>query len=168
MLESTAGTKRVNPLDAAMSKAQVVRRKFKSSLPRKIEDRRLSAMAAMARTMELLDRFRNIMREEGLAADDVQAALIFCQPETPEKPVAEKFVLPAPQEIPAFAERVLALDRPVFLGVMFHQTDRDPNIKPEKRYTFFIFPFSSDTDTKMILLAYRGQEAKGGFHAVAD
>lgn len=170
MREQAIQTERVNPLDATMSKAQVVRRKFKSGLPRKIENRRLSHLEAMARTMELFDRFRNTMREAGLEADDVQAALVFCQPETPgrEEVVFETSVLPAPQEIGAFVDRVMALDRPLFLGIMFHQTDRDPDIKPEKRYTLFVWPLMAGPEADKRLLAARRQQAKGGFNAVAN
>jgi len=166
----TRQPERVNPLDATMTKAQVVRRKFKSALPRKIQNRQLSKMEAMARTMELFDRFRNMMREADLDADDVQAGLVFCQPETPGKEAvtAETFVLPAPEEIGKFVDRVMALDRPLFLGLMFHQTDHDPDIKPEKQRTLFVWPFMLGPEAEKRLLGARRQQAKGGFSAIAN
>src|SRR5580704_397685 len=115
--------KRANPLDRTMTKAQVVRRRFKSSLPRSIENRALSPMEAMARTMELFDRLRNEMRSEGLDVSDVQAGLVYCQPETKGKEMilAEIAPLPSPEKVGSFADRVMQIDKPLFLGVVFIQ-----------------------------------------------
>ena len=71
-----------NPLDATMTKTQVVRRKFMSSLPRRSENRRLTKMEAMGRTMQLFDTLRYEMGEAGLDANNARAALVYCQPET--------------------------------------------------------------------------------------
>ena len=76
--------------------------------------------------MELLDHFRGEMATEGLIKSDVSAGLVYCQPETAGIE-DDTFViaLPAPEEIGTFVEKVMALDKPLFLGVLFIQTDRE-------------------------------------------
>jgi hypothetical protein len=148
--------KSTNPLDATMTKAQVVRRKFKSSLPRKVENRRLSAMEALARTFDLFDRLRDMMAEAGLKKGDVKAGLVYCQPETKgrEHVLVESIELPKPEEIPTFAEKVLALDKPLFLGVIFAQSDREAD-KADQRAVAFVWPFMAGPEAEGRLLAAR-------------
>ncbi len=148
-----------------MTKAQLVRRKFKSSLPRTIKNRVLSKMEALARTMELLDRFRNEMAGAGLDPNDVSAALVYCQPETPglEGVLAECAKLPNPERgsIVMFCETTMALDLPLFLGVLFHQIDREAD-KPGKINTIFVCPFMAGPEAEKRLLAARRSQAEGG------
>jgi hypothetical protein len=164
----TQNAVRANPLDAAMTKAQVVRRKFKSALPRRIQNRVLSKMEAMARTMELFERFRGEMEAAGLDKADVAAALVYCQPQTPgmENVLAQVAKLPNPDigSIAMFVETTMALDRPLFLGVLFGQTDRETD-KPEKRYTIFVWPFMLGPEAEKRLLAARRSQTKGGLKA---
>jgi hypothetical protein len=161
--------KRTNPLDRTMTKAQVVRRRFKSSLPRSIENRPLSALEAMARTMELFDRLRNEMRSDGLDASDVQAALVYCQPETKGKELvlAEVVALPTPEKIGPFVERVMKIDRPLFLGVVFIQQDHKAE-KAEQRLTAFCAPFMVGPEAEDRLLGAMRQQAAGGLKKVAN
>jgi hypothetical protein len=156
---------RVNPLDALMTKAQVVRRKFKSTLPRTPKNLAPTKMEAMARTMELLDRFRSEMQAAGLSKNDVSAGLVYHQPTT----VAETAALPAPEKIGTFVKKVMALAEPVvFLGVLFFQTDREAADKPDKFYTVFAWPFIGGPDAEKRLKAARDQQAKGGGKKVAN
>ena len=75
-------TTSTNPLDARMTPAQIARRKFKATLPRKIHNRRLSAMEALGETFTLLDRFRGMVTEQKQDPDvTLHAALAYCQPE---------------------------------------------------------------------------------------
>jgi hypothetical protein len=159
--------KKVNPLDASMTKAQVVRRRFKSSLPRTILNKYLSKMEAMAKVMELLDHFRSEMATEGLPKSDVSAGLVYCQPATPGiEDVTFVVALPAPEEIGTFVDKVMALDNPLFLGVLFIQTDRE-DVKPEKLHTIFVWPFMGGPEAEKRLLAARRQQAKGGLKPAA-
>ena len=152
-----------------MTKAQVVRRKFKSSLPRTIQNRVLSPMEAMARTMELFDRFRGEMKDAGLKPSDVSAGLVYCQPETKGRKDALAYVaeLPAPEEIGAFVEEVMSLDKPLFLGVRFIQMDRETD-KPEKRHTGFVWPFMGGPEAEKRLKEVLKSGAKGGFKKIAN
>jgi len=172
MEQKNTAERRANPLDELMTKAQVARRKFKSALPRRIQNRVLSKMEALARTMELFDRFRGEMEAAGLDKSDVSAGLVYCQPETPgmENVQAEVAKLPNPDigNIGMFVETTMALDKPLFLGVLFLQIDRDPNIKPEKRNTLFVWPFMLGPEAEKRLLAARRSQAKGGLRATAN
>lgn len=152
-----------------MTRAQVVRRKFKSGLPRKIENRRLSVMEALARTMDLFDRLRNEMEAAGLKKSHVSAGLIFYQPQTKGKEhvLAETIILPEPGEIGTFCDRVMALDKPVFLGVIFHQHDPEAE-KPDQQNVIFVWPFLDGPDERGRLVAARNQQAKGGLKKVAN
>ncbi|MGH9644353.1 MAG: hypothetical protein ACRD3Q_18275 [Terriglobales bacterium] len=126
-------------------------------------------MEAMARTMELFGRLRTLMEEAGLKNGDVSAGLMFCQPETKgrEHVLAETIVLPKPEEIPAFADKVMALDKPLFLGVLFHQHDRDAD-KPDQQNAVFVWPFMAGPESEGRMLAAMRQQAKGGHKKVAN
>lgn len=160
-----------NPLDATMTRTQVVRRKFKSSLPRKIENRVLSQMEALGKTFELFERLRNEMAAAGLDRDDAQAGLIYCQPETPgeERVLARTVALPKPggDEIQKFCDEVWKLDKPLFLGILFYQSDPDA-AKPDQRGVFFVCPLMAGPEAEGRLIAARNQQAQGGFKALAN
>jgi hypothetical protein len=158
-----------NPLDDKMTKTQVVRRKFMSSLPRRSENRILSPMEAMGRTMQLFDTLRNEMRKAELNADNARAALVYCQPETKgiEGVLAQVVELPKPEGIPAFCKGVLALDKPLFLGVMFLQHDPDTN-KREYEDRVFVAPFMTGPEAEGRLIAARDLIAKGGAKRLAN
>jgi len=164
-----------NPLDDMMTRAQVVRRRFKSGLPRKPESRELSPMEAMARTMELFDRFRNMMQAEGegLSKDHVQAALVFYQPRTKgmEHVLAQTVVLPKPEKIGEFANAVMALDKPVFLGLLFLQHDVDAAKAGDTKQENVLFGLAFTTlfDAPARVLAARAsQQAKGGLKKLVN
>jgi hypothetical protein len=138
--------KAANPLDSTMTPAQVARRKFKSSLPRKLENRRLSAEAALGETFTLLDRFRGLVTEEMRTLEAVKtiyAALAYCLPESEPAMLADSLPVPEPGMIEAFGafcEMALSLDKPLFLGVVFVQVDPDAE-SPAYRSVTFAAPF---------------------------
>jgi hypothetical protein len=158
-----------NPLDAKMTKAQVVRRRFKSSLPRRIENRVLSPMEAMARTMALFDQLRSEMEAAGLKKSDVEAGLVFCQPETKgeERVLARTARLPKPEDIGTFVEKVMALHKPLFLGVMFLQVDREAE-KEDQKNVGFLCPLMAGPEAEGRMIAALKQQAQGGFAKVAN
>lgn len=162
MLDQSA---RTNPLDALMTKAQIVRKQFKAQLPRKIQNRILSKLEAMARTMELIDKFRSGMKEAGLRPDDVAAALVHHRPERTPKDWAYNW-LPAPEKIREFIDAIMVLDKEtVFLGLLFYQRDREA--KPEKQHTAFLWPFMGGPEAERHMLEARKFFVKGG-HKVLD
>jgi hypothetical protein len=151
-----------------MTTAQVVRRKFKSALPRRIENRRLSNFEAMARIMDLFGTFREEMKAAGLDESDVFAGLVYCQPFTKgEEGVLARTVVLDPEHTENFVKKVMALDQPLFLGVMFLQLDHGAE-KPEKRSTLFVWPFMAGPEAEKRLLAARKQQAKGGLKKLVN
>ena|SRR5579862_5836328 len=150
--------KRDNPVDKLMTKAQTVRRKFNAGRPRAIENKILSKLDAMGRTFQLFDKLRDAMREATLRAEDVMAGLIYVQPETPGKESARTIWLPTPDKVEGFVEQVAAIEKPIFLGVLFVQRDLDA---PEaKRIVFFVFPFMAGPEAEKQLLFARNEAMK--------
>jgi hypothetical protein len=152
-----------------MTKTQVVRRRFMSGLPRRIENRQLSKLEAIARTMQLFDSLRSAMAEADLNEKHVRAGLVYCQPETKghEHILAQTIVLPAPDKIGSFCDRVMALDKPLFLGVIFNQHDPDTD-KPDYRDRVFAAQFMTGAEAEGRLIAARDQIAKGGGKKLAN
>jgi hypothetical protein len=126
-------------------------------------------MEAMARTMELFDRLRGEMEEAGLKKADVHAGLVFCQPQTKGKELilAEVIALPSPREIGTFVDRVMALDKPLFLGVVFVQQDHETR-KADQEVVAFVAPFLLGPEYEGRLLAAMRQQASGGFKKTAS
>jgi hypothetical protein len=152
----------VNRLDSMMTPAQVARRKFKSSLPRKIENRRLSPMEALGETFRLFDRFRGMVEEEGVDPNTTQAALVYCLPESKPEVLAMTVPLPkpGPTEMVNFCKRVMSVDRPLFLGVIFLQEDPDADNAKYQRVAFVV-QFMSGPDAEGRLLAARERQRLG-------
>src|SRR5579871_2503133 len=96
--QSVAPLETNNPLEERMTRAQVARRRFKSSLPRKIDNVELSWTKALTRTADLFDDFRNEMRAAGANPEHVQAGLVFFQPHVKEI-LAQTVTLPTPEKI---------------------------------------------------------------------
>jgi len=149
-----------------MTRAQVARRRFKSSLPRKVSHAELSVEIAVARTMELLGRFRDEVVDEGLSADSVQAALVYCQPHTKGKEaiLAQVMVVPERSKFGAFFDAAFALDRPVFLGMLFLQHDAEATKARDAKQASVMFgcEFTKSHDAEARLLAARYQQTLGG------
>lgn len=129
--------KTVNPLDGMMTRAQVARRKFKSTLPRKIENRRLSALEAIGETFKLFIRFREILTEQGVDPDiTLNAGLAYCLPESDPAMLGTAVLIPGPSNVGAFCDGITKLDRPLFLGMVFIQLDPDTDDRKYKWASF--------------------------------
>jgi len=168
-----APEKAANPLDEMMTPAQVARRRFKSTLPRKQEKRELAPMQAIGRMMELFVQFMEQMEAVGLIPEDVKAAIVYYQPKTKGKEtvLAQTEVLPPkPADVGAFCEKILSLDKPVFLGMLFEQHDRkaEKNGDTKQAWVAFGVPFTESHDAAARLLAARDQLIKGGFKKVGN
>jgi len=131
-----------NPLDDKMTRAQIARRKFKSALPRKAQNRRPSTMEALGELFTLFDRFRSVVAEQGQDPDALlHAALAYHLPKSDPATVAHIATLPYASEVGKFCDEVMKLDRPEFLGVVFVQVDPDAD-KQEYKAVSFCVPFS--------------------------
>lgn len=143
---------RTNPLDSMMTPAQVARRKFKSTLPRKIENRRLSALEAIGKTATLLDSFRGVVAEHGQNPDvTLHAALAYCLPESDPAMLGNAVLIPGPSDIAPFCEGVMKLDRPLFLGVVFIQLDPDTD-DPKYKWVSFCAQFMGGPEAESRLM----------------
>lgn len=159
MTVTSPETKAANPLDAKMTPAQVARRKFKSTLPRKIENRRLSAMEALGETFTLFDRFRGIVAEAGQDPDlTLHAALAYCLPESDPDPdparLGKVIHLRRRPLVGDFCNEVMELDRPLFLGVVFTQFDPDTK-SPNYKFASFCAQFMAGPEADSRLLYAR-------------
>lgn len=147
--------KAVNKMDERMTRAQVARRKFKSSLPRKIENRRLSAMGALGEAFKLFDRFRGMVVEEGQDPDTtLHAALAYCLPESEPATLGKVIHLRKLPWVGDFCNEVMALDRPLFLGVVFTQFDPDTE-NPNYKFASFCALFMGGPEAEGRLLYAR-------------
>lgn len=171
--QSVAPLETNNPLEREMTRAQVARRRFKSGLPRKPGNVELSWMQALARTADLFDGLRNEMRTVGLNPDHAQAGLVYFQPHTKglENILALTVPLPKPETIAEFAEHIMALDRPVFLGVLFLQHDAEADKAGDTKQANVLFgiPFTTAYDAPARMLAAReSQRLKGGLRKLMN
>jgi hypothetical protein len=125
-----------------MTPAQIARRKFKSSLPRKPQNRRPSVMEALGSLFTLLDQFAGCIAEQGQDPDQtLHAALAYHLPETDPGRVAKIATLPERSGLGKFCDEVAALPGPVFLGVVFVQVDPDAEKQAYKAVSFCV-PFA--------------------------
>jgi hypothetical protein len=135
-------------MDARMTPAQVARRKFKSTLPRKFEGRTVFAMQALGEMFTLLDQFRSCAREAAQnmdAAKAIYAAVAYSLPN--DAKLAFTSTVPEPGEkIGPFCDAMIDLENPIFLGVVFVQVDPAAK-KAEHRAVSFVVPFKTDLDS---------------------
>ncbi len=155
--------------DSLMTPAQIARRKFKSALPRKPQNRIVSAMQALGETFTLLDQFRDMVQAEkprGDAAKTVYAALAYVLQGTER--LAWTLTVPEPEHIGPFCEAVLGLERkrPMFLGVVFVQVDPEAENAAYKAVSFVV-PFASGPDAEARLV-YAQKEELAKIQKVAE
>jgi hypothetical protein len=154
-----------NPLEMRMTRAQVARRRFKSSLPRKPANVELSWMQALARTVDMFDGLRDAMSAVGVNPDHAQAALVYFQPHARDGVLAQVVPLPKPGKMAEFCEHVMSLDKPVFLGVLFLQHDAEAEKAGDTKQANVLFGTALTTahDAEARMLAAReSQRFMGG------
>jgi hypothetical protein len=81
--------------------------------------------------------------------------------------LAEIAPLPSPEKVGSFADRVMQIDKPLFLGVVFIQRDHKAD-KAEQRVTGFCAPFMVGPEAEDRLLGAMRQQAGGGFKKAAN
>ena len=163
--KSVAPLETNNPIEERMTRAQVARRRFKSALPRKPGNVELSWMQALGRTAELFDGLRSEMRVAGVNPDHAQAALVYFQPHARDSVLAQVVPLPKPEKMTEFCERVMSLDKPVFLGVLFLQHDGEAEKAGDTKQANVLFgtAFTTAHDAEARMLAAReSQRFRGG------
>ncbi len=146
--------------DELMTKAQIARRKFKSSLPRgaQLPEVTLTPMHALGELFRLMNQFLIMIRAEQPKIDATKtlyAALVYTLPGAKE--LASRVAVPDPGEkVGAFCDTVMGLRNAKFLGVVFIQTDPEA-AKAEYQSVSFVVPFETSHDAAARLL-YAQQE----------
>lgn len=161
MKETAPEATRPHP-NSLMTPAQIARRKFKSSLPRKIEHRDLPPMQALGTVFTMLDQFREMLQAEKPGIDPartIYAALAYVTPKSTE--LADTLTVPEPRKIGPFCEKVLALETDAdFLGLVFVHVDPDTK-NPAYHAVSFVVPFMTGPDAEArLLFAQRAELAK--------
>ena len=163
-----AKQKAANPLDDRMTSAQIARRRFKASLPRKIQDRELSVHGALGETFTLLDTFRSLSPDPDKT---IMAALAYHRGSNPAK-LAELLIVPDPAKVGEFCDRVAALapHKPKFLGLLFVHVDTETK-NPAYKAVSFAVPFMGGAEAAARLhfaqkeLLGQQQKVLEGLHA---
>lgn len=142
-------------MEKSLTAAGRVRRRFKAGRPRAIEDRTIGPMEAMNTTMAQLEKLRALMEDAGLDPNTVLAGLVYCQPDTPgqEHFSARLVELRAPNQLSAFVDKVMALDKPLFLGIVFAQFDKEAG--KQGQWITFVTPFPAGAKDESTLIGMR-------------
>jgi hypothetical protein len=121
------------------------RRRFRAGRPTKIKNVLVTPSEAMRRAFVEFTKLQELTREElelkgkgeDFDPDDTRAGLVYITPggtgHTEWWPVER-------EGLPAFVEKMQAQTGAVFLGVVFHQLDRETD-KPEAKHTFWVLQF---------------------------
>jgi hypothetical protein len=148
-------------MEESITAAARVRRKFKAGRPRALVDRTIGPMEAMNQTATQLDKLRGLMQEAGLDPADVRALLVYQLPETPGmEGITRVVALEVPEQLPTFIDKVMALDRPLFLGVLLTQLDRQANEQGKPGGTVIVWPFPAGAKDEASLIGMREHVAK--------
>jgi hypothetical protein len=128
-------------MEAVLTSAARARRRFKAGRPAKVTNEMLSPLDAMGRAVREFQKLQNLMQaEQGEAFEfaDTKAALIYVVDEAPHA----AWLPPTPDGIGEFVAYVnsLALQNPIFLGMLFRQIDREAK-SPDKKDVFWVLQF---------------------------
>lgn len=167
MMELGRVEKSTNLMAGTWTKAAKVRRSFKAGRPLQ-KDRVLTTTKAIHEACILLDDLRNAMRQSGLSADDVQAALVLVTPETPGLEDAV-YVLPVPQpkKLPDLFANVAKVEKTgevLPLGIAVKQRDHeayDPK-DPKSGAVVWVQPFLTGPRAVAALKHARDLFGEGG------
>jgi hypothetical protein len=129
---------------AAMEKSLTpvarARRRFKAGRPTKSQGVRLSPLEAMTRAVKEYGRLQDLTQEEygdSFDPNDTKAALVYCTPVVSSR---SAWLPPSRDGIKAFVDEINALPEAVFLGMVFHQFDRQAK-SAEAQHTFWVLQF---------------------------
>lgn len=142
-------------MEKTLTAATRVRRRFKAGRPRAIQDRTVGPMEAMNKTVELLEKLRALSQQEGVDPDSVCAGLIYKQSDIPAKGYFQvrMVVLERPNQLNAFIDKVMALDQPLFLGIVFAQLDREAGERGQ--WITIAWPFPAGAKDEGALIGMR-------------
>ena len=143
-------------MEDSISPAARVRRQLKAGRPRKIS-LDLNSYSAMAIVIAEADRARKMMREAGLDAADVRLGLIV----RTATDVHCKW-LPGPEDTTPFFTAITDMVDAEFLGVLWHQVDRECELNGVALSSYWLAPFVTDAESQSQMLALRDFVTAGG------
>jgi hypothetical protein len=150
-------------MENSISAAARVRRQLKAGRKRKIHSLSLNSYAAMGRIMGEADRARGLMRDAGLDPNDVHLGLII----RTATDIHCKW-LPAPEDAGPFFAAITSMARAEFLGILWHQTDREVEANGIPLSNYWITPFVAEAEAQQQMLALRAFVAAGGIRMQAN
>jgi hypothetical protein len=134
-------------MESGLSPMARARRRFKAGRPTKITNVLVTPAEAVRRATVEFAKLQDLTREEmqlaGKTLDptDIRAGLVYV---TPDERGHTEWLSPWQDELTALWQKINALSGCVFLGVVFHQFDRDAE-KPEAKHTFWVLQFVAGT-----------------------
>ena len=126
-------------------------------------------VASTSQQKKIVWRFKKLRTKPFLVVEgyDPRIHVLYFCPQLYKYDSDSKLVPLPGDEIGKFVDRIMALDKPLFLGVLFHQLDRKAE-KEEKKGVTFVWPFMGGREAEKFLLAARTHLAKGGRRKLAN
>jgi len=151
-------------MEESISTAARVRRQLKAGRPRSVQDvKDLNSFKAMGILVSQADRAQELMQDAGLDPNDVRLGLIV---RTAKDIMCKWF--PAPEEAGPFFAAICDLAGAQFLGVLWHQTDREIQADGIPRSTYWVTPFVAEPEAQRQMLALRDFITAGGLRMQAN
>lgn len=154
-LNTEAGRSGGKAMEETMTRASRVRTQIKVGRPI-AKARQWDSFQALAKIGERSDCARELMREAGLNANDVRAALVI----RTHSGILWK-VLPALGETAGFFETVSKIDEG-FLGILWEQTDREAEDQGLPGKYLWITAFATEPEAQQMLSVLKSYIAVNG------
>jgi hypothetical protein len=149
-------------MEDSLTPAARARRRFKAGRPVKVKKDPLSPLAALTRAVTEYTKLQGLMQAEAGDAFNsahTKAALVYS---TTEGEAHTEWLPDSPEGIPAFGNTILTLAplKPVFLGIIFYQFDKDA--KPGvTQHIFWVSQFVAGPVAEQLLGKARDQARAG-------
>jgi hypothetical protein len=154
--------RKATPLDHLMTKAQLVRRKFKTGRPYK-KDRNLSPLAAMSTAVDMYGQLLDLMvGEYNLPASDAMCALCVVSRATEAEDLQVLRIPIDHAKFPEYLERLAIIPKCLPLGILFAMRDREVK-DMKKKFVAWVFPFLVGPKARAKMLEAKQHDVIGEF-----
>jgi hypothetical protein len=151
-------------MEDSISAAARVRRQLKAGRTRTTADvKGLNSFTALGILVSQADRARGLMRDAGLDPNDVRLGLIV---RTATDIQCKWF--PGPGETGPFFTAISGMAGADFLGILWHQTDREKQANGVPLSTHWVTPFVAEPEAQQQMLALRDFVTAGGMRMQAN
>ena len=129
-------------MESKLTAVARARRRFRAGRPTKITNTLITPAEALRRAVVEYSKLQDLVLDEkgekDFDANDTRAGLVYVAPDG----MAQTYWLPTSWKNPPkpYVALITELSGSVFLGVVFHQLDRDA-AKPESKHTFWVLQF---------------------------